>query len=354
MQLFAEMTPALVKPTDVLPSEKLKGIAIKDPFMSVFAIASCYLIMLAAMAGFSYITSIYSSPLLAIPLGLLVILIIASRQFALTILMHEGAHYLLHPDKQINDRMSDWLCAFPLLNNTHAYRVNHFNHHWYAETEQDPDLWLSKRYPVSRASFSRKMFRDLTGIAGSRRVIAVLKSSFKFFKDGESNTESDSGQQPIVQSILLGLNKITGFLVTNAVVISIVSIVFNPLYYLVFWWVPLLTWYSFMYRIRYMAEHASVPAETPYDIARTTIENPLLRWLIAPFNVNYHSEHHLFPAVPWYRLPKVHKLLKEENKTENMVIAKGYIGVVKSLIKATDKDEKTEVVSQTSDSERKE
>lgn len=35
-----------------------------------------------------------------------------------------------------------------------------------------------------------------------------------------------------------------------------------------------------------------------------------LQWLFSPFNINYHYEHHANFNVPWYRLPKYHKILR--------------------------------------------
>jgi len=37
------------------------------------------------------------------------------------------------------------------------------------------------------------------------------------------------------------------------------------------------------------------------------------RWLIHPRNNGYHLTHHLLPAVPYYRLPEAHQLLKGQN-----------------------------------------
>jgi fatty acid desaturase len=33
---------------------------------------------------------------------------------------------------------------------------------------------------------------------------------------------------------------------------------------------------------------------------------------VAPNGVNYHSEHHLLAAVPFYRLARMHRLLREK------------------------------------------
>ena len=43
---------------------------------------------------------------------------------------------------------------------------------------------------------------------------------------------------------------------------------------------------------------------------RTVMMNPISRFIY--LNMNYHIEHHIFPAVPYYNLPALHELIKDE------------------------------------------
>ena len=43
---------------------------------------------------------------------------------------------------------------------------------------------------------------------------------------------------------------------------------------------------------------------------RTVYMNPISRFIY--LNMNYHVEHHIFPAVPYYNLPELHRLLKDD------------------------------------------
>ena len=79
-------------------------------------------------------------------------LIIGTRQFALVILMHDGAHNLISKNKKINDFISQWLCAFPMMTETDTYRTYHLKHHKHTETDLDPDKILTDPFPVSRLS----------------------------------------------------------------------------------------------------------------------------------------------------------------------------------------------------------
>src|ERR1700712_2157988 len=99
--------------------------------------------------------------------------VMSGRHLALAILMHEGAHGLLLRNKRWNDRVSQWLTAYPTMSDTFLYRRVHFEHHRNTWTDKDPDLALATALPVTRASFRRKMIRDLSGQTGYQRLRAT-------------------------------------------------------------------------------------------------------------------------------------------------------------------------------------
>ena len=43
---------------------------------------------------------------------------------------------------------------------------------------------------------------------------------------------------------------------------------------------------------------------------RTVYINPISRWVY--WNMNYHIEHHMFPMVPYYALPALHALIRDD------------------------------------------
>ena len=58
--------------------------------------------------------------------------VIASRQQALGILVHDATHYLLFTNRTVNDIVSDLCCGFPVSISTTLYRSTHFRHHRFA------------------------------------------------------------------------------------------------------------------------------------------------------------------------------------------------------------------------------
>ena len=87
------------------------------------------------------------------------VMLIGARQLGLTILMHDAAHGALHPNAKVNDFLGHWLAGAPMGGHLKAYRQYHLTHHRFAQQEEDPDLILSKPFPVTRTSLRRKIIR---------------------------------------------------------------------------------------------------------------------------------------------------------------------------------------------------
>ena len=71
------------------------------------------------------------------PLTVIVALfVIGARQLGFAVLMHEAAHRTLLRDRSWNDRVGNWLCAYPVWSDITPYRPYHLRHHaknWTAE-----------------------------------------------------------------------------------------------------------------------------------------------------------------------------------------------------------------------------
>jgi fatty acid desaturase len=60
-----------------------------------------------------------------------------------------------------------------------------------------------------------------------------------------------------------------------------------------------------------VAEHFGLARTHELDSSRNVLAPWYERMLFAPHNVHYHLAHHLVPAVPFYRLPRLQKILME-------------------------------------------
>ena len=246
----------------------------------------------------------------------LAIAVIGTRQLGLFVLMHDGAHALLHRDRRINDWVANWLCSFTLT----AYRPHHLQHHRYVQQSEDPDLVLSAPFPITRASFARKAVRDLTGQT-------FVKQRFGHYVDRLRKRAPDDSA---LTSFIDELKKDRRFLLGNALGYAIFAAAGHAWVWLVLWLLPMATWLPLVSRIRNIAEHALIRQNEadPLRQARTTHANWVERALVAPYWVNHHAEHHMFTQVACWNLPIAHRLLARQQATRQMETERGYLSLL--------------------------
>ena len=310
------VTTPTIKPEEILDSSQIKYLRTKSSLMGTLLVAHAWLVIFSLL----FIYTLFPSFILY----LVVITLIAGRQLGLAILMHEGAHGLIANNVRFNNYISQFFCAFPMAVDTYDYRHYHLKHHRYTQTEDDPDLVLSKPFPITKSSFIRKMLRDLTGITGIKQRYQSIQKTF------DNDTLKVDGKEI---SGFKSKATLRGIFLSQLLIFISMSIVGNWWYYFAFWIVPALTIFQFFYRIRNIAEHAVVPNDCDdFNNARTTNASFIERCFVAPYYVNYHLEHHLFMFVPCYKLKDAHNLLVAKKYTNRMEIKKGYIPLLKSIL----------------------
>ena len=308
------MATSSVKPLEVISKEQYEEIKEKQDWRNVLSISSNWLQMSSAMALFFFYPNVLTF--------LVALVIIGSRQFALAVLAHDAAHNLLFANNKVNDWAGQWFCAYPIFQDNRVYRPYHLKHHRHTETEDDPDLVLSSPFPITKRSFIRKVFRDLTGITGVRRYWGSLSSIFRTKGDNVFNKISKTS------------NKLHGFLISNLIIFILISTTMHWSLFLLLWWLPSFTYYSLIIRIRNISEHAVTPGNNDFDNTRTTKSTVLTRFLMVPHNVNYHLEHHLFTRCPWYNLPKAHSMMIENGYEDKMCLETSYKNVLLKAMSA--------------------
>ena len=296
----------MVKAGDILDAAEFAALRQKSDLRGIALVLHAWAVIFGAMALFAW----WPNP----ATFLLAAAIIAGRQLGLAILMHDAAHKLLMADSTLNDRLGTWLCAYPVIADLALYRPYHLTHHRFVQSAQDPDLVLSKPFPTTRASFRRKVLRDLSGQTALKQRGAQWRAARK-----------------------AGVWKtLHGPIVTNAALFAVLAWVGYWWLYPVLWLVPLFTIYQLLTRIRNIAEHAMVPDnEDDFRNARTTLAGWAERAFVAPYWVNYHVEHHALMFVPCYRLPQAHALLLAKGYGERIEIQPGYAAVLRMATSKT-------------------
>lgn len=311
---------------DALSRGEIKHLRQQQSWRSVLSIAVNWGLIAGALA----VVAVWPHPLTVIP----ALFVIGARQLGLAVLMHEASHRTLLTHRRLNDLVGNWLCAYPVLLGIGFYRGYHLQHHARTWTPDDPDLSLATGWPVSPASMTRKVTRDLLGVTGVKRLVGslrfIVRAAVRARSEAAPATGSFAGGA-ITRADAVGA--LVGFVVTNGVLFAVCAVAAHPALYLV-WFGAWLTTHSLSTRIRSIAEHALVTdPSTPLGQTRTILANPIERLLIAPNRVNYHLEHHLIMTVPHYKLPEMHRLLRERGALEHACVARGYWSVLRQVVR---------------------
>ncbi len=295
-----------------LSSDEIRPLAERSDAMGLWLILHCWGTIALAVGLFA----LWPNPLTF----LAAVMVIGSRQLGLAILMHDAAHNALFRTRALNEFVGEWLCGRPILAELNSYRHYHLTHHRFTQTDKDPDLVLSSKFPTTRASLRRKFLRDLTGRTGIKQLAGQIMMSVRLAGDDDAvkAAASDFAQAFKARDLWKSLPVFLGIIVA-------MGLVGDWWWGLAFWFLPFLTWFQLVLRIRNIAEHgATEQSENPLQNVRTTVAGPLARLLVAPYWVNYHLEHHMVMHVPCWRLPDMHRLLMAKGLGDRMRVASSY------------------------------
>ena len=297
-------------PAETFTPEEMAQVRARSDVTGLLCVAHAWIVIAASMALFA----IWPNPLTFV----LAVVLIGSRQLGLAILMHDAAHGVLTKTPALNEWVSQWFCAYPVLNDTIRYRHYHLVHHRTTQQPDDPDFSLSAPFPITRTSFRRKLIRDITGQTGFKQRRAQIVAALG--KPGDPFAKRFAGFR----------SKLGGPIAANLILLAILMAVGRWYFYPLFWILPLLTWQQLITRVRNIAEHAIVPDnDDVFRNARTTYASWWERALFAPYWVNYHVDHHLLFYVPCYNLPKLHAMLLAKGYGPRMEIQPNYLSIWK-------------------------
>ena len=300
------------KRVQYIPKDELRALSRRSDLMGVWVTLHCWGVILLAAAIFI----VWPNPVTF----LLAVLIIGGRQLGLAILMHDAAHGILFKNQNINNFVGQFFLAYPVGADMPGYRKYHLRHHLNTQQDNDPDLQLSAPFPITRASFVRKAFRDLTGITALKLRIGQILGILR--KTKTPHTGSDQA---------FNVKSVIGPYAVNLILFGLCWLAAGYWWaYFVLWFLPLFSVFQLVLRVRNIAEHAMTSHDTdPRTHARTTRANIFERMLVAPYWVNYHIEHHAFMHVPCWQLPALHAAMLREGHEKNMEIRNSYADVLR-------------------------
>ena len=298
----------MTKVTDVLSPRELKELTRRSDLRGGFLV----LLDWAIVAGVFTVSAVWPSPL-TILLG---IVLLGGRQLAFGALVHECGHRSLFKTQALNTFCGHWLMGYPIMNNMETYMQGHLQHHRQAGTRDDPDLKNYRDYPITHSRLRRKLWRDLTGQTGWKRIRSI----------GQGIRQRQQLPEQVRTSLYRGL-------LVNVLMFGALAASGHAWLYLM-WPAAFVTSHMIIVRIRQVAEHAAVPDlfdPDPRKNTRTTYVNWLERLVFCPHDLNYHLEHHCMASVPIYRLRKMHNLLKQKGFYQETHFPKGYLTMLREV-----------------------
>jgi fatty acid desaturase len=299
---------------EVLPSERLlaNGMAIPEVRRALRRIpnwrnAKAVIIAWAWLCGLTWIG--VHSPWWV---GIGVFLAMGPLHVRFAILMHEAAHKLLFSNKRLNDVIGTWLIAFPAFVPIGLYRRSHFAHHREEFGPDEPDSAFYRGYPCAPRDLRRRLLRDAVGISGWKNFKVLLLSATK--RRSARLAWSILGTQVALATLL--------WLVTGA-----------WWAWVVFWWLPWMTQWRVLNRLRAIAEHGGMRASpdrrlTTHDVRQTWLARV---WLV-PYNTGWHLAHHVDMGVPWFHLPAYDRELRDAGYATDAIRFKNYTALWRAAI----------------------
>ena len=270
---------------DALPTDRLLagGKAVPEIRSDLRKIANWRSALAVALVWVEPLLIIGGAIWLAHPASWIAAFVLMGRQYArFASLGHEAVHRTLFSNRRWNDAVGRWVLSYPSWVPFELYRRSHLDHHRDEMGPKEPDKALYRAYPVTSASLRRKLIRDATGQTGWKLFRGLVKAARK-------------GKAPAVRIMACQVPIVAAFFVIG-----------RPELYLLLWWLPHLTVWRVINRLRSIAEHGGLMRskdrrQTTHDVRQSHLAS---FWLV-PFNIGYHLAHHVDMGVPNWNLPKL-------------------------------------------------
>lgn len=232
-------------------------------------------------------------------------ILIGVLQYHLNILAHDGLHFNLFDNRNLNDFVTRWLLLSPQCAPLNTMRSNHMYHHKRLGFEDDLD---KQYYDYSNKStpflFTFWFIKAFSGGMVLPLFLKILKRG-KQGKDSSSASPAKKGSSNDILSIVV---------VQTILLFGIFFITGKWWAYIPLWLVPMFTMMVGLNSAQSCLEHINLDTNpTQQDRFYTFRSNKIESFFLSPYNMNYHAEHHNFMQVPYYRLPGLRQFLIQEN-----------------------------------------
>jgi len=254
----------------------------------------------------------------------LAFVLVASRQYALLVLMHDAFHSLLHPNRRVNDMIGAWLIGAPCGSSYWGSRNLHLEHHRKLGKTADPEFLLYSVGPPREKRSAKALTAHFLRLMLGEQILHT-----HFRSDGGWKHQASGRVRSLV-------SKLGPVLIAQCVLFGAFFAAGAWLAYFGLWIMPLVTLVVLLNGLRVFCDHAN-PVDEPddeYHRLVSYVSTPLERFFVAPFHMNYHAEHHLFTYVPHYRLPALRRTLQASREVSTVVQWRlGYVRFVREFLR---------------------
>ncbi len=256
-----------------------------------------------AALGWGVVAQIPGWPVLVVVQGVAIVFLFTP--------LHESVHRTAFATPWINRAVAR-LCGFALLVPAEWFRRFHLAHHRYThDPGRDPEL--ATPAPRTLAQYLVHLSGLPVWYGNARTLVrnALGRCDDAFVRRGAQRAVRREARWMLAAyAALLAVSLAAG---SSALLLA--------------WVIPALLGQPFL-RLYLMAEHGRCPhVANVFESTRTTFTSRLVRALA--WNMPYHAEHHAFPAVPWHRLPELHRLARPHlRRTE-----RGYLRFHRALVR---------------------
>lgn len=261
------------------------------------------LVPIAALAGAA---ALHGTGILLPAAG---VTVLAAVLVSLSVIMHEGIHHLLFRSRTLG-RLLAFCCGAPVLISAGAYRTLHLRHHAFEHTERDPDdIETLARKGVSLVLVYYVLLFAGTYLYFPHVALGGLRAA----------RSADERGIILLEYAAIGAALAAAWWIAPAATVRV-------------WLLPMLV-AGQLTNLRSLAEHGLTTGGSPFTATRSVRTTPIIAFFLC--NLNLHLEHHLFPAVPWYNLPRVHRLLQPACRAAGSSVYDGYGRFLRDFLRTT-------------------
>jgi fatty acid desaturase len=208
-------------------------------------------------------------------------ILMATRQHAFLIVMHDAVHHCMFTSRFANEYLADMLLGMPINFMLRPFRAHHLAHHRLVGSEEDPD------------AHAKDLLLNLEGLSPLRQAWAyarfVVQRAWMYLTVGT-----------VLSLLLPARKKEAAYTIPERIaLLSWVALWLGVVtwfglwfYFLVLWVIPFFFLLPISLHIRGRAEHDMEYSEE-VRVSRYVEASILERIFICPNFINYHAQHHL-------------------------------------------------------------